>query len=801
MGISKQQLVNTVEQMKTYTDSNDEEIKDRINQLVSLHRYTDSKLSFCLYGGTESKVISYISGEDITKLLMGKCYANESILVDDANAYIELKAGSLYRLEAFVWSYTSGAALGKPQFWSWYNKDTGDLIGVSSLNVRTSDYASCEPTVAFIRPQENIKVGIKSIVTGSEAGNISIYGQSSYFSIEETGKAIVLDPLNYVNDDTGIEDSPVGQIISFMGTVAPKHYRICDGATYSIADYPLLAEHFKTQFGSSHYFGGDGTTTFAVPDLRNEFIRGFHGEAAEQLSGEIGKHQDATIHTNICTNGVANIITHEITHNGDNETFNTRNADLITVSGKTRYVASSTTTAKDARGFDYTSRPTNVAVLYCIKYEPTYYMNIASYGYEKETVFDGKLSYIGKTEIPSLERYDFIQVVGVLAHDSTSNLYNHKSSLMIHKDDILKRDTSTVSGAFLLCGSAGNAADGNRRIGFGFEDYTHIAISGINGDGYICSIYGYKRKNQIEKSDNRETQSVLVEGTLSEADGATTTLFDYPNGYNDNNCIIRAFNVMGTGGWHIPHQFDNYVQLKPNKLAVYNTDSAFKGAKFQIELAKKSSVVYQAKDPLEGKRIMLCGDSILFGTGWEGGWGNLISENHDCTVLNCAAAGSTLADGYISYLLEEGLKQMPEPDYLILDGGGNDMFRGNDFGTFERYVYPTDYDSINKTTALGYLEAIFFILRNTLPRTKVIFVIPYPILTEDASYQVQDEKYELLRNLCKKYCVPVVDYFIISNLVPNNGVQHEAFMYDWLHINEAGYRHLYPQLEKELMNL
>ena len=75
--------------------------------------------------------------------------------------------------------------------------------------------------------------------------------------------------------DNGI--NPVGNIISFMGTIAPSGYLICDGAEVNIADYPNLANHFETQFGSKNYFGGNGTTTFAVPDLRNEFLRG-HGE-------------------------------------------------------------------------------------------------------------------------------------------------------------------------------------------------------------------------------------------------------------------------------------------------------------------------------------------------------------------------------------------------------------------------------------------------------------------------------------------------------------------------------------------
>lgn len=49
---------------------------------------------------------------------------------------------------------------------------------------------------------------------------------------------------------------------------------------YAVGDYPELAEHFEEQFGDKQYFGGDGNT-FAVPDMRNLFLRGYHGEAEE----------------------------------------------------------------------------------------------------------------------------------------------------------------------------------------------------------------------------------------------------------------------------------------------------------------------------------------------------------------------------------------------------------------------------------------------------------------------------------------------------------------------------------------
>ena len=82
-----------------------------------------------------------------------------------------------------------------------------------------------------------------------------------------TSKDIGIPDLKILNEVVG---PPVGEIISFMGTIAPPNYLICDGAVYPIADYPYLAQHFEDNFGSTYYFGGaDGT--FAVPDLKGEF--------------------------------------------------------------------------------------------------------------------------------------------------------------------------------------------------------------------------------------------------------------------------------------------------------------------------------------------------------------------------------------------------------------------------------------------------------------------------------------------------------------------------------------------------
>ncbi len=164
-------------------------------------------------------------------------------------------------------------------------------------------------------------------------------------------------------------DSPIGEIKSFMRTTAPRGYLACDGTTYNIADYPLLASLFASDFGASNFFGGDGTTTFKVPDLRGEFLRGTGTNShANQGSGDnVGSHQDGTEHINATyrSNNIgafpANI----------NDTVSVIGADLMLTkhTNARNYIPSSiyADTSAGERFAYYTSRPTNTSVLYCIR--------------------------------------------------------------------------------------------------------------------------------------------------------------------------------------------------------------------------------------------------------------------------------------------------------------------------------------------------------------------------------------------------------------------------------------------------
>jgi microcystin-dependent protein len=57
-------------------------------------------------------------------------------------------------------------------------------------------------------------------------------------------------------------DNYLGEIRLFAGTFAPLYWHFCDGTLLSIAEYDAL----YTLLGTT--YGGDGISTFALPDLR-----------------------------------------------------------------------------------------------------------------------------------------------------------------------------------------------------------------------------------------------------------------------------------------------------------------------------------------------------------------------------------------------------------------------------------------------------------------------------------------------------------------------------------------------------
>ena len=69
---------------------------------------------------------------------------------------------------------------------------------------------------------------------------------------------------------------PVGSVIPFAGPIVPEGWLLCDGSEVSRILYADLFVVIGTSWGA-----GEGSTTFHLPDLRGQFLRGVAGSAPE----------------------------------------------------------------------------------------------------------------------------------------------------------------------------------------------------------------------------------------------------------------------------------------------------------------------------------------------------------------------------------------------------------------------------------------------------------------------------------------------------------------------------------------
>jgi len=149
---------------------------------------------------------------------------------------------------------------------------------------------------------------------------------------------------------------PVGTIIAYGGTSAPDGWLFCDGNSYSRTEYGALFGIIGTAFGTAN------SSSFNVPDLRGQFLRGRDGGAgidpdraartALKLGGNTGD--------SIGSSQSDEIKSHNHATGGDG---------CGTTCGNRYYMADSTWTSyntKNSGGNE--TRPINVYINFIIKY-------------------------------------------------------------------------------------------------------------------------------------------------------------------------------------------------------------------------------------------------------------------------------------------------------------------------------------------------------------------------------------------------------------------------------------------------
>jgi microcystin-dependent protein len=143
---------------------------------------------------------------------------------------------------------------------------------------------------------------------------------------------------------------PAGMVAPFAMRTPPTGWLECNGATISRVSYAGLFANIGTGFGV-----GDGATTFRLPDLRGEFLRGWdNGRGVDSGRGH-GSFQDHALQDH--NHQYARPVSASDADRGEQ-------ASLWSIDGG----ENGTTAGVNSGKYSHETRPRNVALTFCIRY-------------------------------------------------------------------------------------------------------------------------------------------------------------------------------------------------------------------------------------------------------------------------------------------------------------------------------------------------------------------------------------------------------------------------------------------------
>jgi len=160
----------------------------------------------------------------------------------------------------------------------------------------------------------------------------------------------------------------IGQVSFFTMSTAPTGWLKCNGAAISRTTYAKLFAVTGTTYGV-----GNGSTTFNLPDLRGEFIRGFDDGRAVDTGRTFGTAQSHALQSftgsfSCASSAGANAWMNQFS-GAFTGTLDTPTGANITVSGANARAQSTTfNPASAGANTAAETRPRNLALLACIKF-------------------------------------------------------------------------------------------------------------------------------------------------------------------------------------------------------------------------------------------------------------------------------------------------------------------------------------------------------------------------------------------------------------------------------------------------
>lgn len=169
-------------------------------------------------------------------------------------------------------------------------------------------------------------------------------------------------PNGLTNNGVTLAGVPSGAVAHFAMNTAPTGWLKANGALVSRTTYANLFAAIGTTFGA-----GDGSTTFALPDLRGEFLRGWDDGRSIDSSRAFGSSQASQMqsHNHISGHKRASGFNYS---SGNYGTVSTGTGFYSGAGGAAAATVAANTSSAGGTENSSENRPRNIALLACIKF-------------------------------------------------------------------------------------------------------------------------------------------------------------------------------------------------------------------------------------------------------------------------------------------------------------------------------------------------------------------------------------------------------------------------------------------------
>ena len=224
----------------------------------------------------------------------------------------------------------------------------------------------------------------------------------------------------------------------------------------------------------------------------------------------------------------------------------------------------------------------------------------------------------------------------------------------------------------------------------------------------------------------------------------------------------------------------------------------------KLWVPKQSEGSVAAESPYDGKTVVMFGDSIVAGWGWEDGKGitEPLKEKYPlATWVNKAISGANMAEksGASHPSIWSTVNEyMGEADYILLEGGTNDVNNSIPMGS---PVANYD-DSYDENSFCGALESALQIINDRYPLARKLFLVPHSF-AKDNSYV--DGIHDKAIEVCGKWNMPVLDMRQMSQIALTNANKAkytrnpDTNQGDGVHPTETWYRAFYSPIVDQFM--